>query len=174
MACVETYRSIHGRLPPKLHRCPSDSSTPPSAYAPCRHGTDDIVDIMGLQPISPRWQGLPGYGNNALWRMRTLVWELRQIPECEEAMLRLGSRYFRADEAEQAMGSGLVFDAYNRAMDWDPEGGFNNGPVVISAGPDGKFGLVDRDDGSRTYRPSTEDSLKEQEDNIRTDGKTME
>lgn len=154
IGCIDIYRSVNGQVPPRTHSCSMEDSP----YDECYHGG--------------AW---PGGENTEYWRMRGLIWELRRVPECEEALMRLGARFFRTDEEGlEELASGAVFDAYNRAMDWDPEGGFNNGPVVISAGPDGKFGLVDRDDGSRTYRPSTEDSLKEQEDNIRTDGKTME
>jgi len=57
-------------------------------------------------------------------------------------------------------------DAYGNAMIYLKDGGVGGKPVIISAGPDGKFGFGGKTDGATTNAPVNKQAQK---DNIRSD-----
>ena len=65
----------------------------------------------------------------------------------------------------QASGT-MITDAYGNSMLYIKDGGVGGKPVIISAGPDGKFGYGGKTDGSTTNAPVNK---QQQKDNIRSD-----
>jgi type II secretory pathway pseudopilin PulG len=57
-------------------------------------------------------------------------------------------------------------DAYGNAMLYLKDGGVGGKPVIVSAGPDGKFGYGGKTDGATTNAPVNKQTQK---DNIRSD-----
>jgi prepilin-type N-terminal cleavage/methylation domain-containing protein len=65
----------------------------------------------------------------------------------------------------QASGT-MITDAYGNSMLYIRDGGVGGKPVIISAGPDGKFGYGGKTDGSTTNVAANK---QQQKDNIRSD-----
>jgi prepilin-type N-terminal cleavage/methylation domain-containing protein len=63
-------------------------------------------------------------------------------------------------------GGTMTTDAYGNSMLYIRDGGVGGKPVIVSAGPDGKFGFGGKTDGSTTNVPANK---QQQKDNIRSD-----
>ena len=122
--------------------------------------------------LSGTWTGEANYGDNPMWRCRTLYFYLDKEPACM-AMLRQLPPNAIGRQVTLAVKTGEFFDSYGKVLDWHPTGGSANTPVLVSAGPDGDFGYNISGTNETANGPFDDDQLKAQKDNIRSDGRTQ-
>ena len=126
------------------------------------------IIMAAIQRFTQITGGAPGdSGMTASDRIRTLATDLAGEPEVVDILTKLPKSVY-----SKTVGGGTFSDAYGQEMDWDARGSMGQGPLLVSAGADGNFGHGPA--GRFGYESYTEEQLKAQKDNIRSDDRTRD
>ena len=129
-----------------------------------------VIILGAIQRYTQITGGAPSAGESgedASPPIQSLARDLASQPEVVDLLTKLPKSVY-----SKTVGGGTFSDAYGQEMDWDPRGSMGEGPLLVSAGADGKFGHGPNGKfGHDTY---TEEQLKDQKDNIRSDDRTRD